>query len=140
MASNLPEELLSKALKRREEVLLELEALEGFIKTYEKLLSLREAEGQFSTDEPNLFQPPTKRAAHAERIAGMVAAARKIIIAENRPMKRGELRERVEALGHRVVGKDKNKVFGTNLWRSGKFRMVEGQGYWPADLDLPSES
>lgn len=140
MAANTSKELLDKALKRRNELLIELEALESFIQTYEKLLSVRDVDGDSSSDEPGLFQPPSKRHAHAEKIAEMIAAARRIIILENRPMKRGDLRERVEALGHRVIGKDKNKVFGTNLWRSGKFQMIEGRGYWPADVELPPES
>ena len=67
----------------------------------------------------------------------MLDATRKLILKEQRPMKRGELRKRVEALGYDVIGADKNKVFGTNLWRSGKFRTIEGQGYWPNDVELP---
>ena len=52
-------------------------------------------------------------------------------------MKRGELVKLVEARGYKILGSDKNKVFGTNMWRSGKFRHIEGLGYWPTDVDPP---
>ena len=52
-------------------------------------------------------------------------------------MKRGELVKRLLDQGYSLPGRDKNKVFGTNLWRSGKFRAVDGEGYWPKDVVLP---
>jgi len=55
-------------------------------------------------------------------------------------MKRGELVKRLEEQGYEVVGTDKNKVFGTNLWRSGRFQMIEGKGYWPNDIEWLGES
>jgi hypothetical protein len=70
----------------------------------------------------------------------MVDTARRIIVAEGRPMKRGELVKRLEERAFKITGADKNKVFGTNLWRSGKFVAVKGKGYWPSDIALPSES
>ena len=140
MVSPTAEELYSKSMKRREELLLEIEALSNFIASYERLFALKSAAARTQADEPNLFGPTSRRAARAERIAEMVEAARKTVIAAQRPMKRGELREKVEQLGFEMVGTDKNKVFGTNLWRSKKFKMIDGQGYWPTDVELPSES
>lgn len=138
MAASTAQEILDKALKRKRELLFELEALDRIIETCEKLLNTT-LMGDFShEEEPSLFKPPSARAMHAEQVAKMIDAARRIVLAEKRPMQRGELRERVEvALKFKVVGKDKNKVFGTNLWRSKKFLMIEGRGYWPIDEELP---
>ena len=135
MASSTADDLLNKALKRHKELLEELEALSRFIDDYSQIVRNRESHSR--PDQPELFLPPTKRAAHAEKITEMMDAARRIIMSEQRPMKRGELRRRIEGLGFEIVGADKNKVFGTNLWRSGKFITIEGQGYWPADAELP---
>lgn len=54
-------------------------------------------------------------------------------------MKRGEIVQRLLAQGYRIEGSDKNKVFGTTLWRSEKFDAVDGHGYWPKDAPLPAE-
>lgn len=136
MAGSTAHELLRNALKRREELLEELEALNSLIETYQKQMRGRPVREDTPEDEPSLFKR-SRRIDHAERIAEMIDAARKIILSEQRPMQRGQLRERLEALGFEIIGKDKNKVFGTNLWRSGKFRMIEGRGYWPMDEELP---
>jgi hypothetical protein len=63
--------------------------------------------------------------------------ARRLILKNNRPMKRGELVRELQKMGFDLPGTDKNKVLGTNLWRSGKFRTIEGRGYWPKDVPLP---
>ncbi|MES2986529.1 MAG: hypothetical protein V4808_01360 [Pseudomonadota bacterium] len=135
MPASAANELLDKALKRHKELVDELEALTRFIEDYSQIVRSRESVSNF--EQPELFQPQSKRVAHADRVAEMMDAARRIILSEQRPMKRGELRKRVESLGFEIVGRDKNKVFGTNLWRSGKFLTVEGQGYWPTDVELP---
>lgn len=54
-------------------------------------------------------------------------------------MKRSELVATLETQGFNFPGKDKTKVFGTNIWRSGKFRAVDDKGYWPKDVPLPKE-
>ena len=138
MAASTAQEILDKALKRQRELLSELEALGNIIETCEKMLDATGARVSSEEEEPTLFKAPSARAMHAEQIAKMIDAARRIILSEKRPMQRGELRERVEAaVKFKIVGKDKNKVFGTNLWRSKKFRRVDGRGYWPIDEELP---
>jgi hypothetical protein len=138
MAASTAQEILDKALKRKKELLSELEALGSIIETCEKLLKVINATASNQEEEPTLFKAPSARAMHAEQIAKMIDVARRIILSEKRPMQRGELRERVEAaVNFKVVGRDKNKVFGTNLWRSHKFRMIAGRGYWPIDEELP---
>jgi hypothetical protein len=138
MATEVAKELLDKALKRRAELAAEAGALDNLISFYRGLLRRQSPERVH--EQPDLYRGPSPRAVHAAQVAEMMEAARRIIIAERRPMKRGELRKRLEEQGFEIRGRDKNKVFGTNLWRSGKFRPIEGRGYWPKDVDLPLES
>lgn len=132
-------DMLNNALKRREELRLESEALDMLIETYKNLLGSKE-EPSNDPEQPDLYRGMTQRAIQSAQVAEMLEAARRIIISERRPMKRGELVKKLEANGFKIAGADKNKVFGTNLWRSEKFVAVEGKGYWPKDVELPSES
>lgn len=138
MANQLPREILDKALKRREELRLESEALDSLIETYRRLLSL--APSAPPADQLHLWQGGSPRAQQAAYISELLEESKRIILAEKRPMKRGELVQRLERLGYKLPGGDKNKVFGTNLWRSGEFVQVEGQGYWPEGVSLPAGS
>lgn len=137
MADETARELLDKALKRREEIGREVAALDNLIAVYRRLLSVHTTESDSAVDQPDLYRGLSRREIRAAQIAELMDAARKIIIAERRPMKRGELVKRLTEQGFHIVGGDRNKVFGTNLWRSGKFRTVEGKGYWPKDVTLP---
>lgn len=140
MASPTVRDLLSNALKRREELRIESEALDSLIKTYSGLLGTTSPAIDPVEEQPDLLRGMSKRAIQSAKVAEMVAAARRIIIAERRPLRRGALVKRLSEQGFEIEGADKNKVFGTNLWRSGKFVTVEGKGYWPNDVELPSES
>lgn len=133
-----PKEMLANALKRREELTLESEALDNLISMYRRLLSVEDSSPANHEEQPDLYRGESSRAKYAAQVAEMVDVARRLIIAEKRPMKRGELVKKLEAQGYQIVGGDKNKVFGTNLWRSKKFQSIEGKGYWPIDVKLPS--
>jgi hypothetical protein len=137
MASPTALEILSNALKRRDELRLESEALDSLIETYKKLFGTDDPAKVPHEEQPDLYRGSSTRALHAARVVETLDAARRIIIAEKRPMKRGELVKRLLAQNYEIVGRDKNKVFGTNLWRSGRFITVEGKGYWPNDVELP---
>jgi hypothetical protein len=137
MSSPTAREVLEKALERRAELVQEMTALDSLITVYRGLLSRAGAESRVGVDQPDLYRGLPPRSVHAAQITEMMDAARRIIIAEKRPMKRGELVRKLTEQGFQIIGKDKNKVFGTNLWRSGKFRTVEGRGYWPKDVALP---
>ncbi|HEY0043225.1 MAG TPA: hypothetical protein VGB62_01635 [Allosphingosinicella sp.] len=137
MAAETAKELLAKLLKRRAEISAEAAALDSLISVYRGLSERENLESATQTEQPELYGTRSDRAFRAAQVAAMMDAARKIIISERRPMKRGELVKRLTEQGFIVTGKDKNKVFGTNLWRSGRFRMVEGEGYWPKDVILP---
>ena len=138
MAGKLPEEILAKALKRRAELALESEALDRLIETYTSLLKAR-AEEPAPVDQLDLWRGSTRRSLHSAQVAEMMDEVRRIILNENRPLKRGQLARKLIARGFQIVGTDKAKVLGTNMWRSGKFIRVEGEGYWPADVPPPSK-
>lgn len=137
MINDTSREILDKVLKRREELRIEAEALDNLIETYRHMIVRSNSVDSASGDQLDLSLPTSRRAMKAAQQAEMWEAARRLILTSGQPMRRGELRERLEKQGFRIQGADKNKVFGTNLWRSKKFVMVEGRGYWPADLSPP---
>jgi hypothetical protein len=137
MSTSPARDLLDKALKRRDELRAELEALESFVDSYTRVVGLTPEQAAAQERHPDLYSGTSPRAIQRARVADLLMAARRMIIAEGRPMKRGELAKRLLALGHEIAGADKSKVLGTNLWRSGKFKVIKGQGYWPNDVAVP---
>jgi hypothetical protein len=134
MSSEAPRDLIAKLLKRRDELRMESEALDNLISTYQKLLMLgKERDAQ----QLDLSLGPNSRRARSAYVAETLAEARRIIIAEGRPMNRSELIRRLEAAGYIIEGTDKSKVLGTNIWRSEQFLHVDGKGYWPRDVPMP---
>lgn len=130
-------EILDTLKKRRELLRREVSALDSLIPLYEALSMTETSESSEDSDQLELYRSRSSRAAQTAAIAESVEVARKIIIKSARPMKRGELVRELEKMGFDLPGTDKNKVLGTNLWRSGKFRAVERLGYWPKDIPLP---
>ncbi|MEA3032251.1 MAG: hypothetical protein QOH86_267 [Sphingomonadales bacterium] len=137
MAAQTVKELLAKALKRQEELKFETKALEDLIEAYKKLEEIRQEEGR-EVGQLTLWEARSRRALQSAQVASMLDVARKIILAEEKPMRRGELVARLETRGFTIDGADKHRVFGTNVWRSKKFIHVPGKGYWPADVPLPN--
>ncbi len=136
MADGTVQEILDKLLERRDKIVKELSALENLIVVY-RGLSTREISESPDQGQLRLGLGGARRAVQAAAIARSIEAVRRIIINEGRPMRRGELARRLEAEGFALPGGDKNKVLGTNIWRSGRFRTIEGSGYWPKDVSLP---
>lgn len=130
-------DILDKLLDRRAFLAREMAALDNLIGLYHRLSSLENSESAPDEGQLDLYRHPSSRAAQAAEIDRTIEAAKRLIIKEGRPMRRGELVQALESQGYGFPGKDKNKVFGTNLWRSGKFRTIEGRGYWPKDVTLP---
>ena len=131
-------ELLANSLKRNEELQKESETIDRLIELCRQMIR----------DEENVNPPAQlglwdtghqQRRLKATQIQEMMAEVRRLILAERRPLKRGELVKRLEDRGFEIVGADKSKVLGTNVWRSKQFVQIDGQGYWPADIELPSE-
>ena len=129
-------DILSKLLERKAKIIKEGAALDSLITLYQGLLIEPDGESSRMPAQLDLYRKPTPRAVQAAEVAEAIETARRIIIAEGRPMKRGELVLRLEKKGFHLPGKDKNKVFGTNIWRSGKFRTIDDKGYWPKDVTL----
>lgn len=134
MATETPRELLANLLKRRDELRLESEALDNLIRTYQNLMMLGK---QPDNTQLDLSLGSTSRRAKSAQVAETLAEARRIIIAEGRPINRSELIRRLEAEGYVIDGRDKSKVLGTNIWRSKRFVHVDGKGYWPNDVPMP---
>lgn len=131
------EDFMAKLLARRAELEKEAAALDTLISHYQRLASRAQSESTALPGQLDLYGGLSSRHVKAAEIARIIDAARKLILAANRPMKRGELVRALISQGFVLAGKDKNKVLGTNLWRSGKFRTVGDEGYWPKDTPLP---
>jgi reverse gyrase len=134
MAGDSIRDLISKLLKRRDELRSESEALDKLIETYRQL-ALFEKEDDL--EQLDLWKGNRSRRARSAYVAEMMAAARRHILAEGRPLTRSELLQRLETDGYVVDGGDKSKVLGTNLWRSGQFQHVGKKGYWPQGTPIP---
>ena len=131
------DELLQKAIERRDYLRAELEAVESFIRNYGQVRERQDPTP--SKEQFSLFRSEAgKRAKHAAAVRAMIDFAERIILEEGHPLTRGQLVRRIEQAGHRIVGGDKNKVFGTNMWRSGRFWNIKGAGYWPRNVPVPS--
>ena len=69
------------------------------------------------------------------------ANARRILIENGRPMKRGQLVRKFRTLGLRVGGADDIKEirnFGVKIWKAKeRFVNIPGEGYWPRNVACP---
>ncbi|WP_152046743.1 hypothetical protein [Aureimonas psammosilenae] len=64
--------------------------------------------------------------------------ARETLLAEGKPMKRGQLVRAILKRGLPLAGRDPSKNLGTILWRHrDQFINLEHLGYWPRDIALP---
>lgn len=136
MTTHSTRDLLVKLLKRREELRIESEALENLISAYTSLSRLKSADVE--APQLDLWKIRNSRKAKSAYVGELLAEVRRLIIAEGRPLNRGDLVRRLEAAGYLIDGSDKAKVLGTNIWRSEKFDHIEGQGYWPRDIERPA--
>lgn len=132
------DELLQKALQRREALRSELAAVETFINAYSTIV----ARGPRTADQnesDDLFAPvKVTRAQRAQAVSAMMDDAERLILEAGRPLPRSELLSQIETAGHTVEGRDKSKVLGTNLWRSRRFHNIHGAGYWPKSTPIPT--
>jgi len=130
------DELLQKAFERRDQLRQELRAVEHFIASYgaTKATPPRPDSPKFQIFEEATSAPRGRRSADVQVLLN---EATRIILQEGQPLSRSELLRRLEKSGHTIEGTDKNKVLGTNLWRSGKFYNLKGAGYWPKVSPIP---
>lgn len=132
------DDLLQQAIERREQLRAELEAIERFIVQLQQVKE-RQAPASSKSQFTLWREASRPRLAHVAAVRAMIDRAEEIIVAEARPLTRSQLVTRLEAEGHKIIGSDKNKVLGTNLWRSGRFWNLKGAGYWPKDHAIPAE-
>ena len=128
------------ALKRKLELQKELEKIDGFLRLYE----------QFAEDQAE-YQPelPKARADSKGSVADAYvnpsrdevgAYARELMIRTGQPKTRGEILAYLEEIGHPLKGKNPSQNIGTIMWRlRDQFRNIEGQGYWPSDVESPKK-
>lgn len=133
------DDLYKQALERREKLIAELRAVEQLILTYEKLQGVRKNAQEPDNQLGLSFETKPSRAQRSANVSELLDRAKEIILAEERPMTRSQLVNRLESEGYELEGADKHKVFGTNIWRSGRFLSLKGAGYWPKDTPLPRE-
>lgn len=129
------DDLLQRALERRDALRKELEAVESFLHAY---TTARVQKAEAKPKQRDLFStPPSPRAIKRKAIESLLKEAESLILDAGRPLTRGQLLERLEDAGYRIEGADKSKVLGTNLWRSKRFYTIDKVGYWPKDVDIP---
>ena len=134
------DELLQRALVRRDQLRRELAALDVFIQSYSPLTERTVARTSGNADLfDRLPQKNDLKAARAARVKAAMDAAERMIIEAGRPLSRSVLLRKLEAAGHPVEGGDQSKVLGTNLWRSKRFYNLAGAGYWPRSVPIPTE-
>jgi hypothetical protein len=131
------DELLQKAIDRRAQLRVELEAIDRFIASYGSIVDRAEASSSGTLFDEVGDAPAKTRAERAVAVKAMIDQAVKEILGEGRPLTRSELMERLEAAGFELEGSDKSKVLGTTLWRSARFFNVKGHGYWPKGTPIP---
>jgi hypothetical protein len=138
MSDDTVKALLAKALRRQKELHFELETLQRMIDGYRRLQILQDENS--NAEQLHLWHGGSRRALKSEEVSALLDEVGRILIKEGRPLTRSQLVERLEGLGYKLPGSDKNKVLGTNIWRSGKFNHIEGAGYWPKEVELPPGS
>lgn len=132
------DELLQRALERRDELRNELEAIDRFIASYQQIRS-RHVPDTKSESQGTLFPAQSLRAKRAAIVAEMMDEIEQAILTSGKPMTRSQLLNHVIKAGFEIEGGDKAKVLGTNIWRSSRFHNLKGAGYWPKSRDVPSE-
>lgn len=133
------DELLRQAYERRERLRRELALVDNLISDYERLESTAAATS--SENYELSFDSRSTRGRSRTSAADLTAiykAAEALILKAGKPLSRSDLLRRLEANGFQFPGRDKVKVFGTNLWRSKRFVSLKGLGYWPEAHPLPA--
>ena len=120
------DEILTKALKERDELRSRLERLETFIELH------RELSGSPSTAKgvEKSVTKLTRRRRGSGQPKQIAEWAEKLIRREGRPLTRGELADMMAAEGVEINSSDIPRYIGTVLWRlQNKFENVD-DGYW----------
>lgn len=136
------DQTLANALKRRDELLKELQRLQQFIEMYYELSGTNQEEPDMPKRAGNAFviSAETGIIRARGRPADFARIMETILKDAGKPLHRGQLVEEVEKRGHSIPSDDKPRYLGTILWRNGDmFESVEGRGYWLKGVPLPDE-
>jgi hypothetical protein len=139
------EEMLRKALKRKEELQLELAEIDQFLDTYARLSGYaadagttaargpQEPSQRSSVDRPSrtLAFTPIRRRGAPENYADI---AEQVLQKSGMPLTRYQLVQAIEREGASIPSTDKDRYIGTILWRHrDRFVNLPGFGYWLKD-------
>lgn len=146
------------ALRRKAELLKELEEIELFLKLRDKFVRGTNVE-QSPAPLNMVVSRPAKAAVDAWMAHGRLARKRgrpadfadlmeNLIRETGHPMNRPELADKLEFRGVEIPSDDKPRYLGTILWRhSNRFRNLPGFGYWligepysPANYDPTTDT
>lgn len=144
---------LQKALKRRDDLLKQLETIDQFIAVYRELageeVPLPRLAMTTVTPSARAFdsgRAPESSIRPAPRpqnppLEALVPAAIEIMRAKGRPMSRRELHDALTERDLEVKGADPRKTLGAILWRARDYiDSLEGRGYWPKGDPVPPVS
>lgn len=149
------EEVIAKALRRREELTAELRRLNDFLKVYAELSasSLDELLGTVQAHFADRAKPAVesvplrRRAAPAEANDPSIGMpqreftdlAKDLLISAGRPLGSHQLLTRFQEAGRHVGGTEELRNLTTKLWRARpEIIKVPGAGYWPRDVACPA--
>lgn len=114
------------ARAKKEKLVRELERLELFLDVYDDLAQ-KENKGDLEWERE---RPQSAKVRPKNDVQGITDAAAEIIREAGRPLMRGDIVDRLEARGMKILSTDKAKYIGTILWRNQeRFPNVEGVGY-----------
>lgn len=132
------DDAIRKALKKKKELLIEVDRLEKFIVTYEELTGEKIPRDEMIAraslgDNPIQNEEQTQKEAPKKRrnnIKKLLDVSERLIREAGRPLTRTELAEGMERLNVVVHATDKPKYLGTLLWRNtDRFVSSDGDGY-----------
>lgn len=115
---------ITNAKRRKKEIIKELEEIDQFLELAEK----------FSGEKGGVSGGPSGGGTPKSSVSKpgeIVAASRKVIHANGKPMNRTEILDKLKGTGIVVSGKDQANTLGTTLSRaSDKIVYLKGFGYW----------
>ena len=133
------DEILRNLRLKRERLKADLSEVDKAITMFER------AKAELSPDLFSELTPtqretpnPSPRARNAIAPRDLALAAKDVLLAAGKPMKRGDIVQELSRRGIEIAGKDPNKNLGTILWRHQEmFVTVNALGYWVKDVPLP---
>jgi hypothetical protein len=133
-------ELIAKALERKAELLRELEAINNLINALSPANRAITPPSDSSTQLKLWEAESTQRVSKRDELKLVLDEVEALILAAGTPLTRGQLVPALTSRGFKLDGADRNKVLGTNIWRSKRFVNLPGFGYWPKGVPIPVRS